>query len=402
MSTPTTAVQLLPDNPRVTPHVLARTPARAGGAHCVAYVLTDAPAAPQYDYAAAPDIACEVHVCDYADPAVRGAVARLTAGDTLFAHYLTAPVARLVRGVAAGVRVVWGVFGAEFYARPELCSQGMLLPQTAELERARAGGWRGRKRVEAAERGRPSRLARVVPSVRARTRTLREAMARVDVVATAFPAEFAMIRDAVSPRARHAEYTYYSAERAATAASPFAAAQASAKTPLRRTVLVGNNAHASNNHLEAVAMLLAAGVEPDDILLPLAYGDPDYRVALRERLPAGVRTLNAPLPLGDYLALLATCRAAVFNHRRQQAFGNVVALLRQGARVWLRPENAIGSLLDELDLPYGRLGTDPLDVATLGPLSPEQVAEALPRFETYFAEERVRALHQAALLDGEA
>ena len=318
-------VQLLPDNPRVSPHVLRRSAAPATG-RLTNFVL--------YRTAVVDETAYEqtdCTVCHFSDERVVRALQQIGDGDRVVVHYLTADMARLLDELDPAIYLTWCVFGAEFYSRPELCGLPMYLPLTRAMELERASALH-RHKTRAAADGTGSWVGKLLPSARARTALLKRVMARVDVVATAFEHEYDMIKERVSPRAAWQWYTYYSIEDST--------AQAAVSQDATR-ILVGNNAHPSNNHLDAVARLLADGHAPEQLLLPLAYGDADYRTALLAQLPRGIEVLTESMPLQDYLSLLRTCHTAVFEHRRQQAFGNVVAMLAQGSCVTLRNENAV-------------------------------------------------------------
>lgn len=108
-------------------------------------------------------------------------------------------------------------------------------------------------------------------------------------------------------------------------------------------VLVGNSATATNRHLEIFGLLAAKtrGVAAK-IFVPLSYGDEAYahlvESAGREMFGDSFVPLRGFSGLEDYLAFLGTIDIAIFNHRRQQAVGNIIQLLGLGKKVYMRPE----------------------------------------------------------------
>lgn len=107
-------------------------------------------------------------------------------------------------------------------------------------------------------------------------------------------------------------------------------------------VQIGNSADPGNNHLEIIEQL--APLKDRDIKLhvPLSYRASPYVDSVIE---AGTRVfgdkfqpLTEFMPLEDYRAFLSTIDVAIFNHKRQQAMGNIINLLGLGKKVYLRPE----------------------------------------------------------------
>jgi dTDP-N-acetylfucosamine:lipid II N-acetylfucosaminyltransferase len=104
-------------------------------------------------------------------------------------------------------------------------------------------------------------------------------------------------------------------------------------------VLVGNSSSWTNNHVEAFRILAESDLGDRRVVVPLTYGHPGYRNAV---IKAGRRLLGEAftpivdhLPLADYLDVMAQCRVTLFQHRRQQGLGNIVAALHQGSHVYL-------------------------------------------------------------------
>ncbi len=106
------------------------------------------------------------------------------------------------------------------------------------------------------------------------------------------------------------------------------------------SVLVGNSADPSNNHLEVFGKLQRFAGLPLRIYCPLSYGDSDYadKVARAGSQAFGDRfvALREFMAFEKYLALLSEIDVAVFAHERQQAMGTTITLLGLGKKVFMR------------------------------------------------------------------
>ena len=106
------------------------------------------------------------------------------------------------------------------------------------------------------------------------------------------------------------------------------------------TILVGNSADSSNNHLEAFALLAPSKDRDIEIFAPLSYGNKQYAVQVAQKgkqlFGQKFKALTELLPTDEYLALLARIDIAIFAHERQQAMGNIITLLGMGKNVYIR------------------------------------------------------------------
>ena len=116
-------------------------------------------------------------------------------------------------------------------------------------------------------------------------------------------------------------------------------------------VLLGNSATGSNHHFEMIDLLEKYKGMNVRFLCPLSYGDEKYA---RDVIQYGKCKLgNKFVPLTEfmdaesYYHLLNKCSAGIFNNDRQQALGNILALLRFGAKVYLRMGTSMWDFLIE-------------------------------------------------------
>lgn len=112
-----------------------------------------------------------------------------------------------------------------------------------------------------------------------------------------------------------------------------------------KNILVGNSASATNNHLEVFEILNKIKQSDRSIICPLSYGDKIYREKIiksgNEIFDQKFIPLVDFLPLHEYNAIIKSCSIAIMNHKRQQAFGNIISLIYQGTKVFLHNQNPI-------------------------------------------------------------
>lgn len=110
-------------------------------------------------------------------------------------------------------------------------------------------------------------------------------------------------------------------------------------------ILVGNSATSTNRHIEVFNMLRSFSNDEMRIFVPLSYGDSEYRKFV---LKTGFDILGQAFhPIldfmnqNDYTKFLATIDIGIFHNDRQQAMGNITALLGLGAKLFLRDNTSM-------------------------------------------------------------
>jgi hypothetical protein len=129
----------------------------------------------------------------------------------------------------------------------------------------------------------------------------------------------------------------------------------STKSSGRINIQIGNSADPENNHLDLFARLKHFRDEDILIYVPLSYGgSKKYRDLVIEAGNSAFglkfKALTELLPYRDYLELLATIDVAVFDHKRQQAMGNIVTLLGLGRKVYLKRGVTSWQLFEKLGI----------------------------------------------------
>lgn len=105
-------------------------------------------------------------------------------------------------------------------------------------------------------------------------------------------------------------------------------------------IQIGNSADPSNNHFQALDLLKRFKKENINIYVPLSYGNREYALEVvnygKEIFGDKFKPLLDFLNPKEYSQYLASIDIAIFGHERQQALGNIFALLYLGKKVYLR------------------------------------------------------------------
>lgn len=162
-------------------------------------------------------------------------------------------------------------------------------------------------------------------------------------------------------------------------------------------IQIGNSADPLNNHLEVLDKLEKYKNEDIKIIAPLSYGNHRYREEVinvgKEKFASKFKALTEFMPFNDYLQLLGDIDIAIFNHKRQQAMGNITSLLGFGKKVYMRSEIASWKLFEEV-------GVQVYDIneVELTPLEEKVKAENINKVKNYFSKENL-IIQWSSILD---
>ncbi|MGK7376401.1 TDP-N-acetylfucosamine:lipid II N-acetylfucosaminyltransferase [Planococcus sp. 1R117A] len=124
-------------------------------------------------------------------------------------------------------------------------------------------------------------------------------------------------------------------------------------TPL--AIQIGNSADPTNKHIEAFKRLERFKDENIKVFVPLSYGDKKYA---QEVILEGERIFGDKfiplidfLPPSEYSNYLNSIDIAIFNNNRQQALGNIYALLYLNKKVILRSDTSMSNhFIEKFDI----------------------------------------------------
>ncbi|MGE0090007.1 MAG: TDP-N-acetylfucosamine:lipid II N-acetylfucosaminyltransferase [Bacteroidales bacterium] len=112
-------------------------------------------------------------------------------------------------------------------------------------------------------------------------------------------------------------------------------------------ILIGNSSNPTNNHIDAFHWLKEHELGNRKIFCPLSYGT-DSTTYVENVIKEGTHLfgdnfvpLKDFLPLEKYNEILATCSLIIMNQTRQQAVGNIITSLWNGAKLFLNEENPV-------------------------------------------------------------
>lgn len=120
-------------------------------------------------------------------------------------------------------------------------------------------------------------------------------------------------------------------------------------------VMIGNSTSPECNHLDVFEHLSGQLEGKKKVYVPLSYGiDTGYKEKV---LRDGKRLLGerfSPMTnfMGkdEYIKVLLSCNVGIFYHYRQQAMGNIIAMLWLGARIYLAKKNPVYGYLKRLGI----------------------------------------------------
>lgn len=110
-------------------------------------------------------------------------------------------------------------------------------------------------------------------------------------------------------------------------------------------ILLGNSATETNCHEEALKLLKNHLNGDFEIVCPLSYGKEEYKNKIinlgKELFGAKFKPLVDFIEKEDYMQILVNCDIGIFNNNRQQALGNISAMLKLGKTVYIRKNTSM-------------------------------------------------------------
>ena len=278
---------------------------------------------------------------EFNSPRFTALMHKLTDYTAVFIHNFFSPYHIHIANTAPPqAKLVWLFWGGEIWTIPRFRSK-ILLPLTRGLYYKNkllpwiSANWKKYSALFGTGRTQYVYFQKKQHPAQQLSSNLEQAIKRVDYIIPVFVDDFHALQQLIPCKARPLEWNYPCPQSISIVFKD--------KKCTGNNWLVGNSAHYSNNHIEMLMRLGRIKGHTGKVLVPLSYGDMQYR---KDIIKWGQRIFNerfCPLDrfvhYDAYLNTLCSCAAAFFNTRRQQAVANIASLMYFGTRVFLRQDN---------------------------------------------------------------
>lgn len=161
----------------------------------------------------------------------------------------------------------------------------------------------------------------------------------------------------------------------------------------KKYIMIGNSADPTNNHKEVFEKLKSYRNSNIEIICPLSYGGTDgYREKV---INYGKNIFNEKfVPITDFIEinkyweLLNKIDIGIFNHKRQQALGNITALLGLGKKVFIRSDITTWGFCEKHKLKVYDITSENIDL--LGKISEEDIENNSNIVKSEFTEKKLK------------
>jgi len=110
----------------------------------------------------------------------------------------------------------------------------------------------------------------------------------------------------------------------------------------KNVIMIGHSGFPNGNHLDIINKIKEYKIGNSILKIPFSYGNANYINAVKPYLlqkRSDLHFIEEFVPLEEYNIFLNDVKVAIFNNRRQQAVGNIIALLFMGAKIFLSERN---------------------------------------------------------------
>lgn len=270
--------------------------------------------------------------------------------DIVFMHFRDTVKINALLALKPKTKIVWLAWGGDYYPKLHL---PVFQPLTLQLVNSR----KNKPQEKGGQRQNLSFLKRFTSRIGYFYCKLKQhyrmkyiymkSMRRIGYCATVVPTEFALIKRIPWFRAKQVFFDY----------GFIKGFLENIEEPINLgdSILVGNSCTWGNNHLEVFCKLKDIGVISKHIIVPLSYGKDidDFTPVIefgQKCFEGNFKPIFEFLSFKDYIALLANCSVAIFNHERQQAVANIVIMLWSGAKVFLSQNSPVYCYLKSLGI----------------------------------------------------
>lgn len=261
-------------------------------------------------------------------------VIRLESYDALVVHGLYPQFAKIICEIVIDIKIAWFVWGFDIYNRPKIRSSllGDRTLTTISLKR---------RLFEFVKKNGFLRKIFYLSSSKIDSELyIERAYRRIDFFCSYIYEDYIFFNKNYNHNTKYLEVLF-------TSLDQYLGGTQSIKVGAEaRDILIGNSNSRENNHLDVFFRLKNVENKEMRFYVPLSYGDDcvykdfvlkDGKELLKEQF---VPLLDF-MEIQEYFNILKSCSAAIFYHYRQQAMGNIIALLFMGVRVYLSTRNPV-------------------------------------------------------------
>jgi hypothetical protein len=159
-------------------------------------------------------------------------------------------------------------------------------------------------------------------------------------------------------------------------------------SPLK--IQIGNSASPTNYHEELIDKLADETSVDFQVFCPLSYGDESYKSKIieygRSKLGKKFIPMTQFMSFDEYSAYLSEIDIALMNHNRQQAMGNIIALLGMGKKVYIRSDITPWKYFEDKKIQL----FDTTGDISLQRMEPRLVKQNISRVEKVFTKQRLK------------
>ena len=266
----------------------------------------------------------------------------------LVIHFLTPIKLYILKNKPKHVKVLWSVWGADAY--DHFSNQDFFEPLTKDIHKK-----------SFYQLFRFSILYIFYHLFRYKVKPVKNELnllREIDFISTVLPYEYEFILKEFNLTAKYIDYNY--------SVNTF---NSVGSISLGDSILIGNSATLSNNHLDIFDIIKNTNSE---VIVPLnygAYGFEDYKEIIiskgKSLFKHNFHAIKSFLPIDDYNKVLMSCNTMIMYHMRQQALGNIYMALYLGIRVYLSKKsitykymNDIGMIIFELEKDFDLVGIE--------------------------------------------
>lgn len=254
----------------------------------------------------------------------------------LYVHYLDEIKADLINGVfSKNVKIQWVIWSEDLYQLPKLTFKKydeystLFFNHNIQVKKITLKQRLGRLKM--------MYINGIDLNKNNKWKAIYHAIKKIDVAVTAISEEVDILQQNINPKIEWLAFAYIDVTNDLI--------NQDSSSISKTLIQVGNSADPANNHFEVIKKLHGLNVK-DNILLPLSYGNVHYKVELIKDIQKYF-TLTQLILLEKlqekdvYYENLKRVKSAIFGHNIQQAFGNIIALIYFGAKVFLKKENPL-------------------------------------------------------------